>query len=93
MIVVILWPWFRIQKIDHNLSFVENAFIRKHLDLQHKDRKSHINLFSNNIEKCREICNDIIKTAPENSVIKAKALSCLAESFIFENPLQAEMYF
>lgn len=81
------------KKIDYNLSLVENSFIRKHLDLQHKDRKSHINLFSNNIKKCREICNDIIKSAPENSVIKAKALSCLAESFIFENPLQAEMYF
>ncbi|EJV82112.1 AimR family lysis-lysogeny pheromone receptor [Bacillus cereus] len=81
------------KKIDQNLPFVENSFIRKHLDLQHEDRKSHINLFSNNIKECRETCNNIIKDAPENSVIKAKALSCLAESFIFENPLQAEMYF
>ncbi|MFV1454457.1 AimR family lysis-lysogeny pheromone receptor [Bacillus mycoides] len=81
------------KKIDQNLPFVENSFIRKHLDLQHEDRKSHINLFSNNIKECRETCNSIIKDAPENSVIKAKALSCLAESFIFENPLQAEMYF
>ncbi|UYX50747.1 AimR family lysis-lysogeny pheromone receptor [Bacillus thuringiensis] len=81
------------KKIDQNLPFVENSFIRKHLDLQHEDRKSHINLFSNNIKECRETCNNLIKDAPENSVIKAKALSCLAESFIFENPMQAETYF
>ncbi|MGX5570857.1 AimR family lysis-lysogeny pheromone receptor [Bacillus toyonensis] len=81
------------KKIDQNLPLVENLFIKKHLDLQHDDRKAHINLFSNKIKECRDICNSIIKSAPEDSVIKAKALSCLAESFVFENPLQAEMYF
>ena len=65
------------KKIDQNLPLVENAFIKKHLDLQHDDRKSHINLFSNKIKECRDICNSIIKSAPEDSVIKAKALSCL----------------
>ncbi|MED3088918.1 AimR family lysis-lysogeny pheromone receptor [Bacillus toyonensis] len=81
------------KKIDLNLPLVENAFIKKHLDLQHDDRKAHINLFSNKIKECRDICNSILKSAPEDSVIKAKALSCLGESFIFENPLQAEIYF
>ncbi|MCT4573407.1 AimR family lysis-lysogeny pheromone receptor, partial [Bacillus thuringiensis] len=81
------------KKIDQNLPLVENAFIKKHLDLQHDDRKAHINLFSNKIKECRDICNSIIRSAPEDSVIKAKALSCLGESFIFENPFQAETYF
>lgn len=81
------------KKIDQNLPLVENAFIKKHLDLQHNDRKSHINLFSNKTKECRDICNSIIKSAPEDSAIKAKALSCLGESFIFENPFQAETYF
>ncbi|MEC3079129.1 AimR family lysis-lysogeny pheromone receptor, partial [Bacillus tropicus] len=61
------------KKIDQNLLLVENAFIKKHLDLQHDDRKAHINLFSNKIKECRDICNSIIRSAPEDSVIKAKA--------------------
>ncbi|MDZ5608453.1 AimR family lysis-lysogeny pheromone receptor [Bacillus pseudomycoides] len=81
------------KNIEDNLSNIENSFIKQHLHLQHEDRKSHIYLISNEIQKCREICNNIINSAPKYSVIKAKALSCIAESYTFENPLQAEAYF
>ncbi|MGX5631686.1 AimR family lysis-lysogeny pheromone receptor [Bacillus thuringiensis] len=81
------------KQISKYLPNVKNTFIKENLSLQHEERRAFIKLMSNDVAGCREIAMEIIKKAPRMSVICAKALSCLAESYIIDNPLLAEEYF
>ncbi|WJE54291.1 AimR family lysis-lysogeny pheromone receptor [Bacillus cereus] len=78
--------------VESNLLKIKNKFIKECLEWQYKERVAYIELLGNEIEKCRKTCNEIIHSESDFSVIKATALCCLGESFVFENKFEAERY-
>ena len=67
-------------------------YIKKYLDLHHKERLAYIRLLSNKLEEAREIADEILNSPLDIPIAKSTALCCKGESYIFSDVLQAESY-
>lgn len=77
---------------EKSIKDIKQTYIKEHLYMQYKERLAYIYLLSDKIDKCREVCESILKSDLEIPMIKAVAKGCLGESYIYEDPLRAEMH-
>lgn len=74
------------------LKDVRQDYVRQCLEMKYKERLAYIYLMRNDLERCRNICYEILDSEMDISIIKATVWCCLGESFIFECPYTAEKY-
>ncbi|MFJ6242266.1 MULTISPECIES: AimR family lysis-lysogeny pheromone receptor [Bacillus cereus group] len=79
-------------KVEKSLDKMNKGFIKSCLEIHYKDRLAYIKLFNDELEECRELCNQILKTHLDIPIIKATALCCIGESYMIEDPMLAEKY-
>ncbi|MCU5226590.1 AimR family lysis-lysogeny pheromone receptor [Bacillus tropicus] len=79
-------------KVEKNLNELNKGFIKSCLEMHYNDRIAYINLFNEDVKACRKKCEEILNSDIEVPVIKATALCCLGESFLFTDVLKAEKY-
>ncbi|MFD0768828.1 AimR family lysis-lysogeny pheromone receptor [Bacillus sp. CGMCC 1.60114] len=79
-------------KVEKNLNEINKGFIKSCLEMHYNDRIAYINLFNEDLNACRDKCKEILNSALEAPVIKATALCCLGESYLFTDVLKAEKY-
>ncbi|HEF5710467.1 TPA: hypothetical protein SAX33_004199 [Bacillus cereus] len=79
-------------KVEKNLNEINKGFIKSCLEMHYNDRIAYINLFNEDVAVCRKKCEEILNSDIEVPVIKATALCCLGESFLFTDVLKAEKY-
>ncbi|MDA1631830.1 AimR family lysis-lysogeny pheromone receptor [Bacillus cereus] len=79
-------------KVEKNLNELNKGFIKSCLEMHYNDRIAYINLFNEDVKACRKKCEEILNSDIEVPVIKATALCCLGESFLFTDVLKAERY-
>ncbi|SFD18232.1 hypothetical protein SAMN04488168_12327 [Bacillus sp. 491mf] len=79
-------------RTEVNLKEVRQDYIKQCLQMKYKERLAYIYLMRNDLERCRNICYEILDSEMDISIIKATAWCCLGESFIFECPYTAEKY-
>ncbi|HFJ9286180.1 TPA: AimR family lysis-lysogeny pheromone receptor [Bacillus toyonensis] len=79
-------------KVEKNLDKMDKGFIKSCLEVHYKDRVAYIKLFNDELEECRRICNEILKSSLEVPVIKATALCCIGESYMLQDQILSEKY-
>ncbi|HHX7181111.1 AimR family lysis-lysogeny pheromone receptor [Bacillus cereus group sp. BfR-BA-00331] len=79
-------------KVEKNLNELNKGFIKSCLEMHYNDRIAYINLFNEDVKACRKKCEEILNSDIDVPVIKATALCCLGESFLFTDVLKAEKY-
>lgn len=79
-------------KVEKNLNEIKKGFIKSCLEMHYNDRVAYINLFNEDLKECRIKCEEILNSDIDAPVIKATALCCLGESFLFTDVLKAEKY-
>lgn len=77
-------------KVEKNLNEVKKGFIKSCLEMHYNDRVAYINLFNEDLQACRSKCEEILNSELEAPIIKATALCCLGESYLFTNVLKSE---
>ncbi|PYE97440.1 AimR family lysis-lysogeny pheromone receptor [Bacillus sp. 196mf] len=83
------------EKAKEQIPLIENKFIRECLEMQYKERDAFIQLLSDEVEKARKVCWDIIdsnNSKLDYPIIKASAYCCLGESYQYECMYTAEKY-
>ncbi|WP_420974048.1 AimR family lysis-lysogeny pheromone receptor [Bacillus thuringiensis] len=86
-----MWPHARV--VEEELTNLKKIpYIKKYLDLHHKERLAYIRLLSNKLEEAREIADEILSSPLDIPIAKSTALCCKGESYIFSDVLQAESY-
>ncbi|KEK21854.1 hypothetical protein BAGA_24605 [Bacillus gaemokensis] len=71
---------------------IDQKYIRDCLHMQYKERIAYKHLLSDEVEKCRKVCQSILDSDMNVPMIKAVVTGCKGESYIYENPLVAEEY-
>ncbi|PFJ07790.1 hypothetical protein COD67_21565 [Bacillus cereus] len=79
-------------KVEKNLITIKNKFIKSCHEIHYNVRSAYINLFNEDLELCRSKCDAILKSELEAPIIKATALCCLGESYLFTDILKAENF-
>ncbi|EEL02550.1 Prophage helix-turn-helix protein [Bacillus cereus BDRD-ST26] len=79
-------------KVEKNLALIKNAFLKSCHEIHYNVRSAYINLFNEDLTECRVKCEAILKSDLEAPIIKATALCCIGESYIFTDVLKAEKY-
>ncbi len=79
-------------KVEKNLNEMKKGFIKSCLEMHYNDRIAYINLFNEDVDLCRNKCKEILNSVIEVPVIKATALCCLGESYLFTDVIKAEKY-
>ncbi|HDT6579518.1 TPA: hypothetical protein QFT23_005815 [Bacillus cereus] len=79
-------------KVEKHLNDMTRGFIKSCLELHYKDRVAYIKLFNDELEECRALCNEVLDSALEITVIKATAMCCVGESYMFDDQLLAEKW-
>ncbi|MEK4695570.1 AimR family lysis-lysogeny pheromone receptor [Bacillus sp. FSL M8-0063] len=79
-------------KVEKNLVLIKNQFIKSCHEIHYNVRSAYINLFNEDLTDCRVKCEAILKAELEVPIIKATALCCLGESYLFTDVLEAEKY-
>lgn len=77
-------------KVEKNLNEVKKGFIKSCLEMHYNDRVAYINLFNEDLQACRSKCEEILNSELEAPIIKATALCCLGESYLFTDVLKSE---
>ncbi|MFJ6034431.1 AimR family lysis-lysogeny pheromone receptor [Bacillus toyonensis] len=79
-------------KVEKNLITIKNAFIQSCHEIHYNVRSAYINLFNEDLEACRIKCDAILKSELEAPIVKATALCCLGESYLFTDVLKSEKF-
>lgn len=79
-------------KVEKNLNVTKKGFIKSCLEMHYNDRVAYINLFNEDLQACRSKCEEILNSELEVPIIKATALCCLGESYLFTDVLKAEKF-
>lgn len=79
-------------RVEKNLDDMTKGFIKACLELHYKDRVAYIKLFNNELEECRALCNTILESDLEITLIKSTAMCCVGESYMFEDQILAEKW-
>ncbi|PHC06500.1 hypothetical protein COE97_29435 [Bacillus toyonensis] len=79
-------------KVEKNLITIKNAFIQSCHEIHYNVRSAYINLFNEDLEACRIKCDAILKSELEAPIVKATALCCLGESYLFADVLKSEKF-
>nr|WP_176535652.1 AimR family lysis-lysogeny pheromone receptor [Bacillus cereus] len=79
-------------KVKKNLGDMTKGFIKSCLELHYKDRVAYIKLFNDELEECRTLCNEILKSDLEITVIKATAMCCIGESYMLQDRILSEKW-
>ncbi|MEW4153004.1 AimR family lysis-lysogeny pheromone receptor, partial [Bacillus thuringiensis] len=79
-------------KVKKNLSELVSGFIKDLLTLHFKERLAYISLFDDKLEECRTLCNEILESQVEITVIKATAMCCMGESYMIQDQILAEKW-
>ncbi|MGH0990693.1 AimR family lysis-lysogeny pheromone receptor [Bacillus cereus] len=79
-------------KVEKNLGLIKNAFLKSCHEIHYNVRSAYINLFNEDLTECRIKCEAILKADLEAPIIKATALCCVGESYMFTDVLKAEKY-
>lgn len=77
---------------NQNLSELVSGFIKDLLTLHFKERLAYISLFDDKLEECRTLCNEILESQVEITVIKATAMCCMGESYMIQDQILAEKW-
>ncbi|PGL88517.1 hypothetical protein CN926_01255, partial [Bacillus thuringiensis] len=79
-------------KVEKNLNEIKKGFIKSCLEMHYNDRVAYINLFNEELHTCRSKCEEILNSDLEAPIIKATALCCLGESYLFTDVLKSEKF-
>lgn len=79
-------------KVEKNLNEMKKGFIKSCLEMHYNDRIAYINLFNEDVDLCQNKCKEILNSEIEVPVIKATALCCLGESYLFTDVIKSEKY-
>ncbi|MGG1327404.1 AimR family lysis-lysogeny pheromone receptor [Bacillus tropicus] len=79
-------------RVEKKLDDMTKGFIKACLELHYKDRVAYIKLFNNELEECRALCNTILESDLEITLIKSTAMCCAGESYMFEDQILAEKW-
>lgn len=79
-------------KVEKNLNEIKKGFIKSCLEMHYNDRVAYINLFNEELHACRSKCEEILNSELEAPIIKATALCCLGESYLFTDVLKSEKF-
>lgn len=74
------------------LPKIKNSLVHDYLQMHYYERLAYVELLNGNVEQSRTVCNKILQSDLDLQFIKATALCCLGESYIFTNVLKAEEY-
>ncbi|MCQ6527891.1 AimR family lysis-lysogeny pheromone receptor [Bacillus mycoides] len=81
-----------LDKVEKNLLDIKDQFISDWLGMYFNERMAYVNLFDDNLEVCREKCYKILKNDMDIPLIKATALCCIGESYMFSDTELSEKY-
>lgn len=79
-------------KTKRLLPKIKNALIHDYLQMHYYERLAYVELLNSNVEQSRTVCNEILQSDLDLQFIKATALCCLGESYIYTDVLKAEEY-
>ncbi|PDZ03930.1 hypothetical protein CON03_20685 [Bacillus cereus] len=74
------------------LPKIKNSLVHDYLQMHYYERLAYVELLNSNVEQSRIVCNKILQSDLDLQFIKATALCCLGESYIFTDVLKAEEY-
>ncbi|PGS04811.1 hypothetical protein COC45_28015 [Bacillus cereus] len=74
------------------LPKIKNSLVHDYLQMYYYERLAYVELLNSNVEQSRIVCNKILQSDLDLQFIKATALCCLGESYIFTDVLKAEEY-
>lgn len=74
------------------LPKIKNSLVHDYLQMHYYERLAYVELLNSNVEQSRNVCNEILQSDLDLQFIKATALCCLGESYIFTDVLKAEQY-
>lgn len=74
------------------LPKIKNLLVHDYLQMHYYERLAYVELLNSNVEQSRIVCNKILQSDLDLQFIKATALCCLGESYIFTDVLKAEEY-
>ncbi|PHA10405.1 hypothetical protein COE65_14550 [Bacillus sp. AFS051223] len=74
------------------LPKIKNSLVHDYLQMHYYERLAYVELLNSNVEQSRIVCNKILQSELDLQFIKATALCCLGESYIFTDVLKAEEY-
>ncbi|PGS38520.1 hypothetical protein COC58_20990 [Bacillus cereus] len=79
-------------KIKGFLPKIKNSLVHDYLQMHYYERLAYVELLNGNVEQSRAVCNKILQSDLDLQFIKATAMCCLGESYIFTDVLKAEEY-
>ncbi|MEX0416823.1 AimR family lysis-lysogeny pheromone receptor [Bacillus sp. C30] len=79
-------------RVEKNLGDMTKGFIKSCLELHYKDRVAYIKLFNDELEECRALCNEILESDLEITVLKSTAMCCVGESYMIQDQNLSEKW-